>query len=36
MAFPKVFSVLPQFGDLIKFDKMILLLFILIFPAVCL
>lgn len=33
MAFPKVFSVSPQFGDLIVFDKVILVLFILILPA---
>lgn len=32
MVFPKVFSVSPRFDDLILFDRVILLLFILIFP----
>lgn len=32
MVFPKVFSVSPWFDDLILFDRVILLLFILIFP----
>lgn len=36
MVFPKVFSVSPQFDDLILLDRVTLLLIILIFPAECL